>query len=242
MNFDKALREPLDLRDQLACRMARQVGNEAHGAAIRLYHLRLWQAAGIGRAILGTRVVAALYINSGLQQFDQRTRRWFAEDCYIVNIRKRGQNFGPLVLGYQRTTSSLEQARALIAVQAQHQEITERPRLLQVAHVAQVDQIEAAIGKDAALTRLLPRARYVREFVTPQYLLGSEQILHASTPASSPGVLLAQPSRLTTRAAAAFARYAASAMLAPAVSARVNVAATVSPAPLVSTISLASGR
>src|SRR5262249_42508 len=106
--------------------------------------------------------------------------------------------------------------------------------------MSQVQYIKAAIGKYCSFTRLLSAAYNGGDICTLKYFLcDCLWCCHCNMLINSVGVLLAQPRRRTTSAAAALGRYAASAMLAPAVRARVNVAATVSPAPLVSTISLA---
>src|SRR6266567_4533122 len=108
--------------------------------------------------------------------------------------RAGGPDFGAFGLRDERPAGAFQGTGASVIIEAEDQEITERPRLLEVAHVTKVEQVETAVGEDAAFARLLPALH-----------LGGE-------------------------------------LLAATVRARVKVAATVSPAPLVLTTSLAWSR
>src|SRR5690242_7243776 len=100
--------------------------------------------------------------------------------------------------------------------------------------MTQVEKIEATVGEDSALSLSLAMRNLGGQGLAREDLFLCRYFTHKKASINSCGVLLAQPTRRTTSEAAAFASHAASAKLAPAVSASVKVAATVSPAPLVS--------
>ena len=63
-------------------------------------------------------------------------------------MRKRGEHFRAVGLGHERTAGPLELAHRGVAVDADPEEIAELPRLGQVADMADVQQVEAAVGRD----------------------------------------------------------------------------------------------
>src|SRR5438034_3573321 len=187
--------------------MCRQVRGQAYGAAIGSNDAGLGQAIQVREVALGG-VIAAFDVDSGLQEGNQRASRWLGKYGDVVDAGERGQDFGSFGLRDERSAGAFEGARAIIIIEAEDQEITERPRLLEVAHVAKVEQVETAVGKDAALARTLPALHLAGKVLAATYFLLSiaAQLAHAMALINSSGVLLAQPRRRTTRAAAAFAR------------------------------------
>src|SRR6266699_27023 len=188
--------------------MVGQVRDQAYDAAIGLHDAGLGQAVWIREFALGGGVVATFDVDGGLQEGNQRASRWLGKYGDVVDAGERGQGFGSFGLRDERPAGAFEGTRAGVIIETEDQEITERPRLLEVAHVAQVEQVEAAVGEDTALARPLPALHLGGKLLAATYFLLSvgAQLAHAMAFINSCGVLLAQPRRRTTRAAAAFAR------------------------------------
>src|SRR6266487_448423 len=188
--------------------MVRQVRDQAYHAAIGLHDAGLGQAVQVREVTVGSGVVAAFDVDGGLQQGHQRTGCWLGKYCDVVDAGERGQNFGSFGLRNERPAGAFEGMRTGVIIEAEDQEIAERPSLLEVAHVAKVEQVETAIGEDATLARLLPALHLGGELLAATYFLLSiaAQLAHAMALINSSGVLLAQPRRRKTRADAAFAR------------------------------------
>src|SRR5262249_21640810 len=82
-----------------------------------------------------------------------------------VHARERREDFGALARGNDRAARSLVAAHARVGVDGDDQAIAVAARLLEAPHVADVQQVEAAVGEDdafAAALRRAPRARRVR--------------------------------------------------------------------------------
>src|SRR5216683_6032503 len=188
--------------------MVRQVRDQAYDAAIGLHDAGLGQAVRVREVALGSGVVAAFDVDGGLQPGDQRASRWLGKYGDVVDAGERGQDFGSFGLRDERPAGTFQGTGASVIIEAEDQEITELPRLLEVAHMTQVEQVETAVGEYAAFARLLPALHLGGELLAAMYFLLSiaAQLAHAMALINSSGVLLAQPRRRTTRAAAAFAR------------------------------------
>ena len=75
-----------------------------------------------------------------------------------VDARERRENFGALGLRRDRPARSLVGAHRSIGVDADDQRVAERPRLLQIADMAGVQQIEDAVGEHDRSCRPQPRS------------------------------------------------------------------------------------
>src|SRR5258708_11157467 len=185
-----------------------------------------------GLRMLTARIVAALEVAGGPQRRDGALCRMVVEYGHVVYTRQRRQDLGALVFGHQRTQRPLDAPGGGIAIEGDDEKIAQVAGRAQIRDVAQVQQIEAAVGEDRALPGVLARGddrRQPGEIVKRAHQPCTRAVTAAE---SSSGVLLAQPMRRTTRPAAMLASSAASAIVAPATNASVNVAATVSPAPV----------
>src|SRR5258706_6262743 len=241
--------------DQLSGGVARKVGEQGHAPAIRGNHARLRQPAlqpgergmcgGVpsqqvaqlirrhpdaGLRMLTARIGAALDVHRRPQRGDGALCRIVVENGDVVYTRQRRQDLGALAFDYQRTQRPLDAPGGGVAVEGDDEEIAQVAGRAQIRDVAQVQQIEAAVGEDRALPGVLARGddrRQPGEIVKRAHQPCTRVVTAAE---SSSGVLVAQPMRRTTRPAAMLASSAASAIVAPATNASVNVAATVSPA------------
>src|SRR5947209_2121387 len=131
------------------------IWNKFHGPTIFLYNLCFGQAAEVGYIVLHSGIITAFDVDRRLQEADQSIRCWFGKDGHIINAGKSRQYFGPFHLRHQWPSLSLESACTFVAVQAENKKITQAACFLQVTHMAQVKQVEAAIGEDGPLSCLL---------------------------------------------------------------------------------------
>src|SRR6266487_2301174 len=171
--------------------MVRQVRDQAYDAAIGFHYTGLGQAIQVREVAPGSGVVAAFDVDGGLQEGDQRTGCWLGKYRDVVDAGERGQDFGSFGLRDERPAGAFEGTRAGVIIETEDQEIAERPRLLEVAHVAQVEQVETAVGKDAALARLLPALHLGGKVLAATYFLLRvvAYLAHAIALINSSGVL-----------------------------------------------------
>src|SRR6187549_92319 len=137
-----ALATRAHLLDQPRRRAALQVGQDRDPSAPGGDRLRLGQLAGL--------VVAALRPDIGLQQPQGLVGDRLVEDRDLVDTAQGLQHRRPLQLADQRAIVALEPAHRAIAVEQDDEAVAERPRRLQGADVADVEEVEAAAGRDHA--------------------------------------------------------------------------------------------
>ena len=84
-----------------------------------------------------------------------RTSR-LRKDYDCIHIRQSGENFGAFFGGHQWPSLALESAHGVVAVYGNHEFATQFARRVQVAHMADVQKIEAAVGKGDAVATFAP--------------------------------------------------------------------------------------
>src|SRR3954447_12914828 len=119
---------------------ARDVGQDDGLAAPGLEQLRLGQ--------IRDAVVAALDPEVGPELGEDGFRRVLAEDCHGVDAGERAQQRHAILLAHDGPVRPLEAPDRRVGVQADDEAVPERPRLLEDADVAGVDEVEAAAGGD----------------------------------------------------------------------------------------------
>src|SRR6266536_3077346 len=136
------------------------------------------------------RIIAALDVNRRLEQAHQRTGCWLGEDGEVIDTAERGQDSGTLLLWYQWSTRTFERANASVVVEAQDQKIALCPGFMEIAYMAKVQQIKAAIGEDSTRSRLLSAFVLPGKLVTGQDLALCivQLFVHAMTLINSSGV------------------------------------------------------
>jgi hypothetical protein len=92
--------------------------------------------------------VATLHENVGKKSCDDGARSGFVEDEDRVDAFETGEDFGTLVLRYDRAAGSFESANAVIAVDADNEEIAQGAGGLEAADVSGMKKIEAAISEN----------------------------------------------------------------------------------------------
>ncbi len=115
-------------------------------------------AGGVQRgALFGVQridgVIAALGVDVRPDRLDEPGGALVAEDHHGVDRAQRGHDLGSVVLRIDRPGRSLELAHRGVRVQRHDQGVAERARLVEVADVAGVQQVEAAIGEDQLAAR-----------------------------------------------------------------------------------------
>jgi hypothetical protein len=83
----------------------------------------------------------------------------------IYRLQRQG-HLGPLRLGQQRPPGSFEAPDAGVGIERQHQNVAQRPRLLQQPDVARMQEVVATVGKDHGLALLFPERALAHELRT----------------------------------------------------------------------------
>jgi hypothetical protein len=92
--------------------------------------------------------VATLHEDVGKKSGDDSARSGFVEDEDGVDAFEAGENFGALVLRNDRAARSFEGANAVVAVDADDEEIAQGAGGFEAADVSGMKKIEAAVGED----------------------------------------------------------------------------------------------
>ena len=95
-------------------------------------------------------------------QPDQLVRRLLGEEGHGIDAFERGQHLRAFLSRNQRTARALQGAHRFVTVQAHDQAIAKRARLLKVARVPNMQEVEAPVGEDDALPLPLPPAHLAR--------------------------------------------------------------------------------
>ena len=70
------------------------------------------------------------------------------KDRDVIDARERRQHLGAIGFPIERPRGALERADGVVAIHGHGQDVAERAGGLQIAHVADVEQIEAAVGEN----------------------------------------------------------------------------------------------
>ena len=92
--------------------------------------------------------VGALHQHVGLDRADQAVRRLLVEDDHAVDAGQRGEEFRALGLGNDGPAGPLVGAHGSVGVDADDQQLARPSRVLQVADVPGVQQVEYTVGED----------------------------------------------------------------------------------------------
>ncbi len=110
------------------------------------------RASTISRPTMASaRPVGALHEDVRLQRPDHGVRRVLVEYDDAVHACERGQDLGALGLRRNRPIRALDGAHRPIGVDSDEQRVAKSPRLLEVAKMPHVKQIEHAVGEDDGL-------------------------------------------------------------------------------------------
>ncbi len=115
-------------------------------------------------------VVAAFDDDIGADGDDEFKRRGLVEDDDSIDGGKSGQDAGALGLADDRTIRAFEAADGCVAVDGDDEPVAEATSLLEQCDVADVQQIEAAVGKDDALAVGFPEGDALRELIARRRL------------------------------------------------------------------------
>jgi hypothetical protein len=93
-------------------------------------------------------VVTTLDIDVGLHGGEKTVRAFLGENDDGVDAGEGGEDGGPLPLRDEGSVWAFELLNGTVTIQAHDKEITEFFGALQIAHMAEVDQVEAPVGGD----------------------------------------------------------------------------------------------
>ncbi len=121
-------------------------------------------AVGEDNAPLGHRldgVVGALAVHVRAQQHQQPLDRLIPKDHHVVDPTERTDQFGAVLGRQDRPPAPFQQGHRPIVVHRHDEPIGLRRRSLQISHVADVQQIEAAVReRDRAAALAIARHRF----------------------------------------------------------------------------------
>lgn len=132
-----------NLLDDVCRRAAGDHLDELDAAAVALDDL------GLGQRL--ERVVAALDVDVGADLGDDGLGRLLAEQHDVVDGLERADDLGAVELAVDGARGALVAAHGRIRVEAEHEAVAEGARLLEVAHMAGVQDVEAAVREDDLL-------------------------------------------------------------------------------------------
>ena len=93
-------------------------------------------------------VVSSLGYDIRLHALDKPQRRVFVENVHGIDAAQREQHPLAVFLRVDRSGAALEPAHRGVRVQADDEVLSQRARLLKVGDVADVQDVEAAVGED----------------------------------------------------------------------------------------------
>jgi hypothetical protein len=97
----------------------------------------------------------------------RENRGWlcFREDGGEIDGFQSGDGFGAVLFANQRAQVAFDRPDAGVAVQADNKDVAQRLRFFETPHVADVEQIEAAVGPDDLPPRIGPGLTQSQKFV-----------------------------------------------------------------------------
>jgi hypothetical protein len=107
----------------------------------------------LGHGVNG--VVGALGVNVGAERLEEMRDAGFAEEDDVVDGTKGGYQTGAGAFVEDRASGTFESAGAGVAVDGDDQRVAEGAGGFEIADVADMENVEAAIGEDNGLTALL---------------------------------------------------------------------------------------
>ena len=72
---------------------------------------------------------------------------WLVEDCYKVDGLESGNDLGSLTLIHNRPSLAFQDSDLLIRIDTDHQKVAQRPRILEISDMTDVQDIKTTIGK-----------------------------------------------------------------------------------------------
>ena len=135
----------VDLLDDLRRRAPGHEVDEVHLAAVLLDDLRFGQRLA--------RIVAALGVDGRAHLLYERFRRRLVEEHDVVDGDERARDRRAVKLRVDGARLALEAAHGSVGVEPKHEAVAEGARLLQVAHMPRMQDVEAAVREDDALPR-----------------------------------------------------------------------------------------
>ena len=137
-----------DAGDELGGGVVFGIADNGHAPAA------LDDGVALGNVVGG--VVGALGVDVGTDFADQGAHVGLGKHDHGVHVGEGGQNFGALGGGHQRTPGALQAAHRLIRIETDHEFSAELLGGAEIADVADVQQVETAVGQDDALAGAAP--------------------------------------------------------------------------------------
>ena len=109
---------------------------------------------GDGTGAIG--ILGAFAVNVRAKPRECRDRGRFVEDGYVIDHFERREHFGAIRLIDDGAGIAFEGADAGVAVDADYEDVTQSLRIAEAANVADVQEVEAAVGPNDRFASLEP--------------------------------------------------------------------------------------
>lgn len=96
-------------------------------------------------------VVRSFGVNVGAEIFEEGFDAWLAEDDYVIDGTERGDELRASDLIEDGAAGPLEVADARVRIDADDENVSFAAGSFQIANVADVERVKAAVGKNDAL-------------------------------------------------------------------------------------------
>ena len=125
--------------EQVACRVILRVADNRDTAAVAFDDVALGDRV--------ERVVGALAVDVRLQRFEQRADGRLGKDDDVVDAAQRRDELGPIGGGQHRPPLPFQRPHRVVVIDRDDQSVCLGGGGLQIADVADVQQVEASVGE-----------------------------------------------------------------------------------------------
>src|SRR5688572_4690574 len=137
--------------------MILRISDDDDAPAVRLHDLRF------RHGLFG--VVRSLAVEVGLQSLKHPRRAALAEDRDVRDSANRRNDLRPLPLRHDRTPRAFDRPYRLVAVHGDDENVRHTRRILEIANMSDVENVEDAVGERDLLAALALRGEGVDELV-----------------------------------------------------------------------------
>ena len=112
----------------------------------------------LGHVVAG--VIGSLHLNVGLDLADEGANVGLVEDYDGIDALEGGDDLGALLLGHGGTSGTFKAAYTLVGVDGDDEFAAERFGSAQITYMADVEEIEAAVGEGHGMALGAPTGDY----------------------------------------------------------------------------------
>lgn len=102
------------------------------------------------------RVVSAFGLHIGTNFLDYGSHVRLGKDYYRIHVGERGNDFCALVVGHDGAAFAFEAAHGIVGIYGDDQAASKGLSAAQISHVADMQQIEGAVGQNDSVAAATP--------------------------------------------------------------------------------------